>query len=157
MRSIRWGAIGCAFLLAVILAVQRQGAAAPIVITPGVGIGPLILGMRAVDIPRVLGLTITPGLDGNRVVYDVPKMGLTSWASDERVVQVRTVNPLHRTPGGVRPGQEWSDEVLSLCSGMALATEIAGGVEIDCPFVGIKFEVIDGKIVSISVSRAVHR
>lgn len=159
MRPNRWRRSVSVALVstALLLTVGRPGAAAPTWITPGVGIGPLVLGMRAADVQQVLRKVITPRISENRVVYDFPSLGLTAWATDNHVVRVRTRNPLHKTAAGIRPGLEWSDGILGICSGMAMTSGIPGGVEISCPFVGISFEVNGGEITGIAVMSPTRR
>ena len=133
-------------------------AAAPfLAITAGVGIGPITIGMPIARVAPTLHLQVTPKVSGDRVVYDYGKVGLTVWATDNQVVKVATRNPFHKTSTGVRPGQPWSDSLVSVCRGAAYTAETARGYEISCPFVGIGFEVAGAKLVAISVFRASAR
>ena len=132
-------------------------AAPPVVILAGVGIGPVTIGMRAAAVAPTLGLQATPKLSGTSVVYEYRKVGLTVWARDDQVIRVATSNPLHKTPTGVRPGQIWTDALLSVCRGAALIEEIPRGFEASCPFVGIAFQVAGGKVGAISVFRAARK
>lgn len=158
VRKCRWGSIGVGLVVTVVLLmVSRSGVTAPARITPGVGIGPLTLGMRAADVQRVLRRQVTPRISGNQVVYDFPSLGLTAWANDNHVVRVRTRHPLHKTAAGIHPGLDWSDGILGMCGGIATTSHIPGGVEISCPFVGISFDVRDSEITSIAVMRPIRR
>ncbi|HEU5298299.1 MAG TPA: hypothetical protein VFW08_02295 [bacterium] len=144
--------------LAILLLPALPLAAAPsAVIRAGVGIGPITIGMPVAKVSPSLGLEVTPKLSGNRVLYDYVKVGLTVWAADNQVVRVATRNPFHRTPTGVRPGQPWSDALLSICRGAAYTAETARGYEVTCPFVGIGFEVAGEKLAAIAVFRASSR
>ncbi len=159
MRTNRWRrSISVALVsTALLLAVGRPGAAVPTRIIPGVGIGPLALGMRAADVQRVLRKEITPSISENLIVYDFPSLGLTAWATNNYVVRVRTRNPLHKTAAGVHPGSDWSDGILGMCGGMAMTSTIPGGIEISCPFVGISFEVNGSEIIGIAVMSPTRR
>lgn len=152
----RWGSIGAGlFVAALVLSLGRPGAAAQFraLISPGVGIGPLTLGMRATDVPRILKKDVTPKISEDRVVYDFPSLGFTAWATDDHVVKIRTKSGFHKTPSGVHPGQIWNDGILAMCGGMALTSDIPGGTEYTCPFAGISFEVVRREIKGISVTR----
>lgn len=156
MRTRLWGLRTAASLALVLLAAPL--AAAPVLtITPGVGIGPITLGMPLGKVSSTLGLQTTPRVSGNRVVYDYAPVGLTVWAADDQVVRVATRNPFHRTGTGVHPGQPWSDTLVSICRGIASTSETSRGYEVSCPFVGIAFEVAGDKLVSIAVFRASPR
>lgn len=152
-RPARW-VLAPAF---VILSALPLAAAAAVVITPGVGIGPITIGMPVAKVAPTLRLQATPKVSGNRVVYDYAKAGLTVWATDGAVVRVATRNPFHKTSTGVRPGQPWSESLLSVCRGAAVTAETARGYEVSCTFVGIGFEVAGDKLASISVFRAAAR
>jgi hypothetical protein len=106
------------------------------------------------DVPRTLKMEITPKISEDRVIYDVPSLGLTAWATDGYVVKVRTTSALHKTPSGIHPGRIWIEGMLAMCGGMALISEIPGGAEYTCPFAGIGFEVVRREIKGISVIRA---
>lgn len=149
-RPVVW----CLAPALVVLAALPLSAAPPVVIQAGVGIGPITIGMRVAAVAPALGLQATPKLSGSSVVYEYGKVGLTVWATDDQVIRVATRNPFHKTPTGVRPGQPWSDALLSVCRGAALTAETPRGFEASCPFVGIGFEVVGGKVGSISVFRA---
>lgn len=156
MRRRAWALRTAASLLLMLFAAPL--AAAPVVvITAGVGIGPITVGMPLGTVSPTLGLQTTPRVSGNRLVYDYAAIGLTVWATDDQVVRIATRNPFHRTPTGVRPGQSWSDSLLSICRGIASTAETARGYEVSCPFVGIGFEVAGQKLVSIAVFRAAAR
>jgi hypothetical protein len=156
MRARRW-ALGIAASLPLVLLASPLPAAPALVITAGVGIGPITIGMPLARVSPTLGLQATPRVSGNRVVYDDAPVGLTVWATDDQVVRVATRNPLHRTGTGERPGQPWSDGLLSICRGIASTAETAQGYEVSCPFVGIGFEVAGEKLVSIAVFSASRR
>lgn len=156
MRGNRWESIGAALLLAaLVLSLGRPGAAAQFraVINPGVGIGPLTLGMRAMDVPSTLKKEITPKIAEDHVIYAVPSLGLTAWATDGYVVRIRTTSAMHKTPSGIHPGRIWNEGMVAMCAGMVLTTEIPGGTEYTCPFAGIGFEVVRREIKGISVMR----
>jgi len=156
VRVNRWGSIGASLLVAaLVLSLGRAGAAAQFraVINPGVGIGPLTLGMRAMDVPRILQKEITPKIADDRVIYDVPSLGFTAWATDGYVVKIRTTSAMHKTPSGIHPGRIWNEGMLAMCGGMALTSDIPGGTEYTCPFAGIGFEVVRREIKGISVTR----
>jgi hypothetical protein len=144
---------------ALLLLVVWPGAAGParLTIIPGVGIGPLALGMRAGQVPRVLRKEVTPKVSGDRVIYDFPALGLTAWATDDYVVRVRSKHAFHKTAAGIHPGQIWSDGILGMCGGMVLTSELSAGVEFSCPFAGISFEVNNGRITGIAVTRPARR
>lgn len=157
MGTNRRGLIGITLgAMALLLMGAWPGAAAPARITPGYGIGPLILGMRAAQV-RVLGKGVTPKVSGDRVVYDFPSLGLTAWVTDDQVVRVRTRHPQHKTAAGIHPGEYWTEGILGMCSGMVMTSELPGGVEISCPVVGISFEVKDRYIAGIAVTRPTRR
>ncbi|MGH2400657.1 MAG: hypothetical protein ACRDF6_12530, partial [bacterium] len=145
MRVNRWGPIGAGLLVAaLVLSLGRPGTAAQFraQINPGVGIGPLMLGMRAMDVPRALNREITPKISEDRVIYDVPALGFTAWATDGYVVKIRTTSSFHKTPSGIHPGRIWNEGMVAMCAGMVLISEIPNGLEYTCPFVGIGFEVV---------------
>lgn len=160
MRAHRIGPVSAACLVtALVLSFGRAGLAAQFraVINPGVGIGPLALGMRAGQVPVVLKRELTPKIVEDRVVYDVPSLGLTAWASDGYVVKIRTTSAMHKTPSGIHPGRIWIEGMAAMCGGMVLIDEIPGGLEYSCPFTGIGFEVIRREIKAIYVMRAKAR
>ncbi|HET6781267.1 MAG TPA: hypothetical protein VFH67_04150 [bacterium] len=158
MRTDRRGSIYVTLCVTtLLLMVAWPGAAAPARITPGVGIGPLTLGMRAGQVPLVLHKEVTPRIVGDRVVYDFPSLGLTAWATDDHVVRVLSRHAFHKTAAGIHPGQIWNDGILGMCGGMVLTSELPEGVEFGCPFAGISFEVSNGRITGIAVTRPTRR
>ena len=157
MRTLRVRARWILALAVLLLPAAPLGAAPFEVIRAGYGIGPIIIGMPVAKVSPTLGLEVTPRLSGNRVLYDYAKVGLTVWVADNAVVRIATRSPYHRTPTGVRPGQPWTDALLSICRGAAYTVETAKGFEVDCPFVGIGFEVTGEKLTSIAVFRASSR
>lgn len=158
MRQLR----AAAFLLVALTLVlgaspaSDAGAAVRALILPGVGIGPLTLGMRSMDVPRVLHARATPRVSGTSVVYDFPSLGLTSWATDDQVTRVRTRNKFHRLRNGINPTERWTDGILGMCSGIALSSPIKGGAEVTCPTIGVSFEIVEGRITAISVMPVVR-
>ncbi|HXF81195.1 MAG TPA: hypothetical protein VNN19_00360 [bacterium] len=144
-------------LMVLLLTPAAMGGAPTVVITPGVGIGPITIGMPVANVAPTLGLETTPRLSGNRVRYDYARLGLSVWAADGQVVRVATRNPLHRTATGVHPGQLWSDGLLSVCRGAAYTVEIERGYEVSCPFVGIAFEVTGQTLGAIAVFKPAAR
>jgi hypothetical protein len=140
-----------------LLAPAAMGGVPSFVITPGVGIGPITVGMPVAKVAPTLGLETTPRLAGSRVRYDYARLGLSVWAADDHVVRVATRNPLHRTATGVHPGQLWSDALLSICRGAAYTAETERGYEVSCPFVGIAFEVVGQTLGAIAVFRPAAR
>lgn len=159
MQTKRRGSIGVALCLMALLLVAWPSGAAParLSITPGVGIGPITLGMRAGQVPRVLRKEVTPKISGDRVVYDFPALGLTAWATYDHVVRVRSRHAFHKTAAGIHPGQVWNDGILGMCGGMVMTSELPAGVEFSCPFAGISFEVNNGRITGIAVTRPTRR
>lgn len=156
MHANRIGSIGIACLVAALvlsLGSPSEAAHFRAVISPGAGIGPLMLGMPAGQVPVVLKREITPKIVEDRVVYDVPSLGLTAWATDGYVVKVRTTSSLHKTPSGIHPGRIWIEGMAAMCGGMVLISEIPNGLEYACPFTGIGFEIIRREIKGIYVMR----
>lgn len=141
---------------AMLLVVAWPGAAAPARITPGYGIGPLVIGMRTAQV-RALNKEVTPKISEDRVVFDFPSLGLTAWVSDDQVVKVRTRSAFHKTDAGIHPGQIWAEGNLGICRGMVLTAELPDGVEFSCPFVGISFEVQGRLLTGIAVTRPTRR
>lgn len=157
MRTKGRGSIAVTLgVTATVLVVGWPGAAAPALITPGYGIGPITLGMRAAQV-RILGKGDTPKVSEDRVIYDFPKLGLTAWVTDDQVVKVRTRNAFHKTAAGIHPGAVWTEGILGMCGGMVMTSELPQGVEFSCPFVGISFEVKDRLVTGIAVARPARR
>lgn len=157
MGTNRRGLIGITLgVMALLLMAAWPGATAPARITPGYGIGPLALGMPAAQV-RLVGRDVTPKISGDTVVFDFPKLRLTAWVTDERVVRVRTRHPQHQTAAGVHPGEYWTEGILGMCGGMVMTSELADGAEFSCPFVGISFEVKNRYITGIAVTRPARR
>lgn len=141
---------------AILQIIGWAAAAAPARITPGYGIGPLVLGMRTAQV-RALNKEVTPKISEDRVVFDFPSLGLTAWVTDDQVVKIRTRSAFHKTAAGIHPGQIWSEGNLGMCGGMVVTDELPQGVEFSCPFTGISFEVKDRLITGIAVTRPTRR
>ncbi len=120
----------------------------------GRAIGPVTLGMDIGELKKALGGSLAAGAD--QTVYTLPQQGLTVFTLYGRVTRVRTTNPNHRTEAGFGPGErDWTRVRQAACNGglneASAVYQVSKGFEIFCPLKGIVIEVLDGKVVGLSV------
>ena len=133
---------------ALCLSLSPAGAAPAV--QPGVGIGPITLGMSEAALLKIVGSGARPTVAGEQKVFAVVQK-LTIWVFRGHVVQIRTTNPFH-TVGGFGIGLEnWQAAREALCQGVSLRIETPSGFEIRCPFAGLSIEITQDRISAFSV------
>ncbi len=127
-------------------------------ITPGKGIGPILLGMNEADLSRLMGPPSNVQTTESHRILHFRTLGISVWIAEPwatwaKAVRIRTTNPHHRTQEGYGPraDSKWIEDTL--CKGVSAKYDAQNGLEIHCPLGGVIIELNNSqRIVALSVT-----
>ncbi|HTD46514.1 MAG TPA: hypothetical protein VK881_04525, partial [bacterium] len=145
IRSLT-AAVMC-ILLVVIGPVKAGDVTTPLVITPGVGIGPVSLGM---PVQQVIGLLGQPSAShGGRMYFS--RFGLTVVFEKGVAVQIKTTSKMFRTNAGAGIGVSPSGATRLIGDENTVRTTSGAYRTVTYPFQGIGFVFRGGHAVAVLV------
>ncbi len=127
-------------------------------ITPGKGVGPILLGMNEADLTRLMGPPSNVQTTNSHRILHFKALGISVWIAEpwatwHKAVRIRTTNPHHRTQEGFGPktDSKWIEDTL--CKGLSAKYDTQDRLEIHCPLGGIIIELNNSqRIVALSVT-----
>ncbi|HET8564579.1 MAG TPA: hypothetical protein VFM35_11960 [Candidatus Binatia bacterium] len=127
-------------------------------ITPGKGIGPILLGMNEADLARLMGPPLAVQTTESYRILHFRTLGISVWIAEPwatwaKAVRIRTTNPHHRTQEGFGPraDSKWIEDTL--CKGVSAKYDTQDGLEIHCPLGRVIIELNNSqRIVALSVT-----